>query len=228
MIQPPQQQAPTPPTAPAIAATPAPGARTATSPSAIYQGFRAQRRELTNQLEELERTRREITNQLEDIPPGAPERTALEARIKAVDSRISAVDQMLAANAAQLSQAAAAPGAVIEQPPPVRIVREGPPVEGMLGIVLLFAVLLPMSIAMTRRIWRRSAAAVTSFPREIAERLQRMEHALEATAVEVERIGEGQRFITRHFTESESARAIGSGAAQPVEVKPAKASERVP
>ena len=223
MIQPPQQQAPTPPTAPAIAATPAAGVRTATSPSAIYQGFRAQRRELTNQLEELESTRRDISGQLEELPPGSPDRTALEARIKDIDSRISTVDQMLAGNAAQLSQAASVPGAVIEQTP-VRIVREGPPVEVMFGMVLLFAALLPLSIALTRRIWRRSAAAVTSFPREIAERLQRMEQALEATAVEVERIGEGQRFITRLFTEGESARAIGSGAAQPIEVKPAKAS----
>jgi hypothetical protein len=227
MIQPPQQQPPAAPAAPAIAATPAPGARTAATPSAIYEGFRAQRRELTNQLEELEGTRRDISRQLEDIPAGAPERTALEARIKDVDSRISTVDQMLAGNAAQLSQAAAAPGAVIEQPP-VRIVREGPPVEAMVGMLFLFAVFLPLSIAFARRIWRRGAAAVTSFPREIAERLQRMEHALEATAVEVERIGEGQRFLTRLFTEGESARAIGSGAAQPIEVKPAKASERLP
>ena len=225
MIQPPPQQAPTPPTVPAIAGTPAPVARAGSSPSALYQGFRAQRRELTNQLEELESTRRDISGQLEELPPGSPDRTALEARMKDVDSRISTVDQMLAANAAQLSQAASVPGAVIEQP--VRIVREGPPPEAVAMLFILVA-LLPISIAFARRIWRRGAAVVTSFPREIADRLQRMEHALEATAVEVERIGEGQRFLTRLFTEGESARAIGSGAAQPVEVKPAKASERLP
>jgi hypothetical protein len=181
---------------------------------------------LTNQLEELESTRRDISGQLEELPAG-PDRTALETRMKDVDSRISAVDQMLAANAAQLSQAAAAPGAVIEQPP-VRIVREGPPVEAVVGMAFLFAVFLPLSIAFTRRIWRRSAAAVTSFPREIAERLQRMEQAIEATALEVERIGEGQRYLTRLFTEGESARAIGSGSAQPIQLKPAKAPDRLP
>jgi hypothetical protein len=95
-------------------------------------------------------------------------------------------------------------------------------------MLFLFAVFLPLSIAFARRIWRRSAAAVTSFPREIAERLQRMEHALEATAVEVERIGEGQRFLTRLFTEGEGTRAIGAGAAQPIERSPAKAPERLP
>jgi len=147
--------------------------------------------------------------------------------MKDIDSRISTVDQMIAGNAAQLSQAASVPGAVVEQRP-VRVVREGPPVEAMVGMLFLFAVLLPLSIAFTRRIWRRGAAVVTSFPREIAERLQRMENALEATAVEVERIGEGQRFLTRLFTEGESARAIGPAAAQPIERKPAKTPERLP
>jgi hypothetical protein len=55
-----------------------------------------------------------------------------------------------------------------------------------------------------------------------------MEQALEATAVEVERIGEGQRFLTRLFTEGEGARAIGTGSAQPIERKSVKAPERLP
>jgi hypothetical protein len=55
-----------------------------------------------------------------------------------------------------------------------------------------------------------------------------MEQAVEATAVEVERIGEGQRFLTRLFTEGEGARAIGAGAAQPLERKQAKSPERLP
>jgi hypothetical protein len=89
-------------------------------------------------------------------------------------------------------------------------------------------VLLPISIAFARRIWRRSAAVVTSLPREIAERLQRMEQSVEATAIEVERIGEGQRFLTRLFTEGEGARALGGGSAQPVERQPLNARDRLP
>jgi hypothetical protein len=56
-----------------------------------------------------------------------------------------------------------------------------------------------------------------------------MEQAVEATAEEVERIGEGQRFLTRLFTEGEGARVIGAGAAQPLERKQqAKSPERLP
>jgi hypothetical protein len=55
-----------------------------------------------------------------------------------------------------------------------------------------------------------------------------MEQALEATAEEVERIGEGQRFLTRLFTEGEGARVIGAGVAQPIERKSVKAPDRLP
>lgn len=221
MIQAPVQQIPTTPALAPIAGT----ARSAPSVSAIYEGFRAQRRELNNQLDELQSTRREITSQLEDIPAGSPDRKPLETRTIDIDSRITTVDQMLATNATDISKAAAIPGAVVEPP---RVINEGPPDEAYaLGGVFMLVVLLPISVAFARRIWRRSAAAVAAFPREIGERLLRMEQAIEATAVEVERIGEGQRFLTRLFTEGEGARPLGAGAA-PIERKSVKAPERLP
>ncbi|MDQ3675124.1 MAG: hypothetical protein M3365_12235 [Gemmatimonadota bacterium] len=180
-----------------------------TAPSAIYEGFRAQRRELSNQLEELESTRTEISSNLLNMTAADPERKVLEERLSEVDKRISTVDGMLAANSAQLAQAAAVPGAVVEPP---REIRHGPPEEVyVVGTIFMVIVLLPLSVALARRIWKRSVTAVTTFPRELADRLGRMENAIEATSLEVERIGEGQRFLTQLFTEKESARAIASG-----------------
>lgn len=227
MIQAQPQSAPVAPKAPTTpVAGQAIGARSAPSASAIYEGFRAQRRELTSQLDELEGTRREITSQLEDLPTGSLDRAPLETRMTDIDARIKAVDQMLAANATQVSQAAGIPGAIVEPP---RIIQEGPPPEAyVLGGMFMVIVLLPISIAFARRIWRRSAATVTAFPREMMDRLLRMEQSIEATAVEVERIGEGQRFLTRLFTEGEGGRTIGAGAAQPIERKSKSAPERLP
>jgi len=218
-LQKPPPPSPTPEVAPVVAA-----GHSAPSASAIYEGFRAQRRELTNQLDDLEGTRREITGQLQELPTASPERKPLEDRLTDVDGRIKAVDQMLSGNAAQLSQAAAIPGAVVQPPP---IVHTGPPDEVfVLAGMFIVVVMLPLSIAFARRIWRRGAAVVTQFPRELADRLLRLEQAVEATSLEVERIGEGQRFLTKLFTEGEGARAIGAGAAQPIESKPANARDR--
>jgi hypothetical protein len=217
-------QAPQAPTTPALA--PIAAARSAPTASAIYEGFRAQRRELNNQLDELQSTRREITSQLEDVSAGSPERTPLEARMTDIDSRIANVDKMLASNATDISKAAAIPGAVVEQP---RVINQGAPEEAyVLGGLFMILVFFPLSVAFARRIWRRSSAAVAAFPREFGDRLLRMEQAVEATAVEVERIGEGQRFLTRLFTEGEGSRSLGVGAAQPIERKSVKAPERLP
>jgi len=178
----------------------------ATAPSAIYEGFRAQRRELTNQLEALESTRDAISRSLLQLPAASPQRDVLEARLTEVNNRISTVDGMLASNSASLAQAAAVPGAVVETP---RIIRQGPPEEAyVVGTIFMVIVLLPLSIALARRIWKRSVTTITAFPREISDRLSRMEQAVEATSLEVERIGEGQRFLTRLLTESEAARAL--------------------
>jgi hypothetical protein len=63
-----------------------------------------------------------------------------------------------------------------------------------------FVLLLPIVYALTRRILRggRRGAAVDF---ESSPRLQRMEQAIESIAIEVERIGEGQRFTTKLLSE---------------------------
>lgn len=216
--------------------TPEPGAApvlaqaargSAPSATAIYEGFKAQRNELRNQLDDLQGTRQSIAGQLEELSSTAPERKPLETRLTDVDQRIVTVDGMLATNATQLAQAAAIPGAVVEPPP---YVRPGLPEEAWVaGGFFLVLVIFPLTIAYARRIWRRGAVAISAFPKELSDRLFRMEQAVEATSLEVERIGEGQRFLTKLFTEGEGSRALGAGAAQPIEQKKgSKALERLP
>ena len=221
------QQQPTTPQPTIVVAPAAPvAARAAPSASAIYEGFKAQRDVLNGQLEELDGTRRDIIRQMNESPDASPQHKSLEDRLTDVDARIKSVDQMIGANSMQLAQAAAIPGAVVPPPP---FERQGPPEEAfVLGGMFIVVVLLPLSIAMARRIWRRSAAVVTSFPKELADRLLRLEQTTEATSLEVERIGEGQRFLTKLFTEGEGARALGAGAAQPIESRKQTARDRLP
>jgi hypothetical protein len=217
------QSTPTPGAAPVVAE----GARSAPSAAAIYEGLKAQRDELRNQLSDLQGARETIAGQLEDLSATAAERKPLEARLTDVDQRIVSVDGMIATNATQIAQAAAIPGAVVEPPP---YVPSGPPQEAWVaGAFFMVLVIFPLTIAYARRIWRRGAVTVSAFPKELAERFSRMEQAVEATSLEVERIGEGQRFLTKLFTEGETARALGTGAAQPIEQKRgAKSPERLP
>jgi hypothetical protein len=66
-----------------------------------------------------------------------------------------------------------------------------------------FVLLLPIVYALTKRILRGGKrAAPVDF--ESSPRLQRMEQAIESIAIEVERIGEGQRFTTKLLSERQA------------------------
>ena len=47
-----------------------------------------------------------------------------------------------------------------------------------------------------------------SLPPEVASRLERMEQSIDAIAVEVERISEGQRFTTKLLSDTQNNRAL--------------------
>lgn len=49
--------------------------------------------------------------------------------------------------------------------------------------------------------WIKRPRALGALPPELTERLDRIERAVDVTALEVERIGEGQRFLTRTLGE---------------------------
>ena len=212
-----------PPTPAAPAAPPAPNVvvytgQSGSNASAIYEAAKAQRRELESQLENLQDRRSELSEELQDPMVSGVNKTGIEQRVTELDARISLLDKQIAESEARVAVAAGVPGAVVPDRPPPR--REGPPEEVfVLAGIFIVVVLFPLSIAYARRLWKRGAAAVASLPAELAERLTRLEQGMDAVAMEVERIGEGQRYMTRMFAEDGSLRAIGAGAAEPVPVK---------
>jgi hypothetical protein len=50
-------------------------------------------------------------------------------------------------------------------------------------------------------------------------RLERLEHAMESIAIEIERVSEGQRFVTKLMSEKATAILANSGAKVPVQPK---------
>jgi hypothetical protein len=173
------------------------------------------RKELGEQLDRLQDTRRELTSTLNEGDLSAAARTGIEARIAATDGRIAALDKQIADADAAVAKAAGVPGAVVEDTPP-QFIDNGPPEAAfVIGGLFIVCAVLPISIAFARRIWRRSAAAVTALPQEMMDRLTRLDQAVDAIAVEVERIGEGQRFMTRVLAEKPAAAgALGAAAEQ--------------
>lgn len=66
----------------------------------------------------------------------------------------------------------------------------------------VFLLMIPIVFALARRIWVRGAPRVQPVvDLDSSPRLQRLEEAIESIAIEVERIGESQRFATKLLAE---------------------------
>jgi hypothetical protein len=72
---------------------------------------------------------------------------------------------------------------------------------GFFAMVATIAVGAPLARAFARRMEHDSK---TKLAPEVASRLERIEQAVDAIAIEVERISEGQRFTTKLLTERAS------------------------
>jgi hypothetical protein len=80
---------------------------------------------------------------------------------------------------------------------------------GAFACAIILAIGVPLARAYSRRM--DSESKNPRIPGEVNDRLARMEQAIEAVAIEVERISEGQRFTTKLLSEgrgNDSARSI--------------------
>lgn len=77
------------------------------------------------------------------------------------------------------------------------------------AMVIILSLGIPLVRAISRKVELEGASKV---PAELMKRLERMEHAIDSIAVEVERISEGQRFTTKLLSDVRQgdARAIPS------------------
>lgn len=185
--------------------------------AAVYEAYVRMRGALREQLEQLQDQREEVSEQLQEPMVGGADRAGLSRRIENIDSRIALLDRQVGDVDRAIAQAAAAPGArVVGQESRPNPPEPNPPDEEfiVLGGLFILAVLLPLTIAYARRIWRRGAQVASDLPRDIIERLTKMDQNIDAIAIEVERIGESQRYLTRVVSEQQ---ALPAGAAKPVE-----------
>jgi hypothetical protein len=76
-------------------------------------------------------------------------------------------------------------------------------------MIVVLALGFPMIRLMSRRLDAQSAVPLP--PADTTARLERIEHAIDAMSVEVERIAEGQRFTTKLLSERAPGARVGSG-----------------
>ena len=231
-----QPSAPPPPPPPAIPS--APGA------NVVYTGslqngamtkqdvaaLRARRSELSDQLESATSRRRSLAEQVRRAD--GVNKAGLESRLTLLDQRIVRIESELDQVGQQLASPQAAQFAAETRPP----VNFGPQFrfgnvdpEPIIICFILF-VMSPLALSISRLIWKRgSRVAMTApaLPAESGERLERIEQGMDAIAIEVERVSEGQRFVTRLLSERGGAALHAPRPAGEPERVPASEASRV-
>lgn len=170
-------------------------------------GLRMRREELVDQ---LDRARNRRSGVLEEMTNASGvERAGLEQRLSTIDQRIVQIEADIGATERALTSAPSSllgAAAQAEQARQDAIDANQPPIdEEVIAVlsVMAMVMMIPIVIAHARRIWKRPQPARV-LPPATESRLERIEQAVESIAVEVERVSEGQRFVTRLMSEGKS------------------------
>lgn len=197
----------TAPTPPVTITSPGPDGKPVTigipRSEAELRELMAQREELSDQLTGVASRRRDLAQEITaTTDPGI--RAGLESRLGILDQRILQLETDLATTGRQLSSAPAELVALSESRDQGRN-DEGFEEGFFAGGFSALGLALVVGFFLRRRWKRRRPAARGEIGADTSPRLERLEQGMDAIAVEIERISEGQRFVTRLLSESQSA-----------------------
>jgi hypothetical protein len=174
---------------------------------AEVNALRRQRSELSDQLVSASGRRHSLSEELKSAPAGAS-RTGLETRIGVLDKRIVQLESDIATTGRQLS---ATPLDVISSAETANG-DDIPDNVAAMGGALIALILFPLTIVLARNLWKRGTRSSKAAPEQLAgdsaQRLERLEQGMDAIAIEIERVAEGQRFVTRILSEGQLGQSV--------------------
>jgi tetrahydromethanopterin S-methyltransferase subunit G len=197
-------------------------------PTADVPALQGQLTELRIQQVSLRAQWNGLRNQLDAMLQTNPARPGVAQQWANVGEQLAQVDGQIAMLDARLAQKQ---GRVVgsagqQVPRPVRIL-----LGDRLGDITFIAVVAIVAVVFTRvwrmSVWRGRSQRHDTRIDELAPRLDRLEHAVDTIAIEIERISEGQRFVTKILAErpaqgaagANQPQALGAGSAEPVNVQ---------
>lgn len=180
-------------------------------------GDRAELRALAQKRSELERQLESVTDRREELADqmstaALPAKVGLQERINVLDERAARLEQEIlqaddaisVALASGISMDQTTVGSGTSQGPDFETVDRDVMFGGFLAFVLLAFAMYRWGFARARAKFSRGA------PPADTARLDQLQTAVDAIALEIERISEGQRYVTK---------VLGEGSAQPVDIE---------
>ena len=187
------------------------------------QVVRNQRGEMSDQLSSAQNRRERLLNEIRTAPPGTEQ--GLLQQLQVLNDRIVRIERDIEISGQTLRSGQVPVGITIVPPPftsPSDVAERG----AAMGLMVVIVVSVVYGFRRLAR--RRGRRGTQAYPAERDERMERLEQAVDAIAIEVERVGEAQRFQTRLLAEANIVPAMNMGqrSAEPVRVPDYEESRR--
>jgi hypothetical protein len=194
-------QVPQVPTAPPPATPALPASLQGTDVASLQ----AQVGELRIQLSGLRAQWSGLKSQLDQMLRSNPARPGVQQQWADVGVKIAQTEGDIAQVQARIAQKQGIPGGSTSYPSGFPR-RSLDPNVALTMVAVMFVVAVVALLSWSKRA-RRGTPQTASLPFDQASRLERMEQALDAIAIEVERVAEGQRFVTKILAEAPARNA---------------------
>jgi hypothetical protein len=178
--------------------------------------IRSQRSEMSDQLQSAQNRRERVLNEIRNAPAGTE--AGLQQQYQVLSDRIVAIENDIEASGRVL-RTGQVPAQLVLVPPRGSLSsgNRTDDVErmGALGATILIPIAAIFMWRSFRR-RRRGARREVEMSAEHDSRFERLEQAVDAIALEIERVGEAQRYQTKLLSEANLMPAMGGGSAQKV------------
>jgi len=183
------------------------------------EAIRDRRSDISNQLTSAMDRRENLTEDLAEAPQSA--HPGLLSQIQLLDSRIVAIERDMEESGRMLRT-----GQTVDNGTALVAPRSGPfenmSEDAQIAIGMGFSIffLLPIALGFMRLMFRRARRGQVAQPSgEQDARMERLEQAVDAIAIEIERVGESQRFQQKVLAEANMMPAMSNARApEPVRV----------
>lgn len=170
--------------------------------------IRRQRSEMSDQLQSAQNRRERVLNELRSAPAGTE--AGLRQQYQVLSDRIVAIETDIEVSGRLLRNGQVPVGTVIV--PPREPIPRNQTDDAERGAAIAVSVLLPIFAIYVWRSWRRrrrGGRREVEMHTEQDSRFERLEQAVDAIALEIERVGESQRYQAKLLAEANMMPVMG-------------------
>jgi hypothetical protein len=191
--------------------------------------IRDRRSDMSDQLTSAVRRRDNLANDLKDAPAGTEQ--GILARIQLLDQRILQIESDIESSGQMIRSGMTVDnGVALVAPAPPQPLGLSQDNITALGLAFSAFFLLPLAIGSMRLMFRRARRREMQPAADMTARFEQLEQAIDAVAIEIERVGEAQRFQARVLSEANMMPALSEahGSAEPIPLREYERSRRYP